>query len=505
MKNYILAIDAGTTSSRAIIFDKTGVIIAVSQKEFRQIYPKPGWVEHDPVEIWNTQLAIIKDVVSKAGVNPRDISAIGIANQRETTVVWNRETGEPVYNAIVWQCRRTASICDQLKKKGLEKKIKKSTGLVLDAYFSSTKIKWILENVRGAQKAAQNGKLIFGTIDTWLLYNLTGGKVHATDVSNASRTMLFNIEKMEWDSNILKELNIPDSMLPEVKASSGLFGKTDSAIFDGVSIPITGIAGDQQASLFGQACFSKGQAKNTYGTGCFMMMNTGEKIVRSKKGLLSTVAWQIGDKVTYALEGSIFIGGAVIQWLRDEMRMLDSAPDSEYFATRISDNGGVYVVPAFVGLGTPYWDMYARGTITGLTRGTGKYHIIRAALESIAYQTKDVFETVHSECGLTLSELKVDGGACSNNFLMQFQSDMLNTPVFRPQVIETTALGAAYLAGLHTRFWKDLEVIEKNWKVDKKFGSKMSEADRSKYYSKWKKAVKRSENGRKKSDGKIQV
>lgn len=494
MKNYILAIDAGTTSSRAIIFDKTGMIVAVSQKEFRQIYPKPGWVEHDPVEIWNTQLAVIKEVVLKAGINPKEISCIGIANQRETTVVWSHETGEPVYNAIVWQCRRTASICDQLKKKGLEKQITKSTGLVLDAYFSGTKIKWILENVPGAQKEAESGKLIFGTIDTWILYNLTDGKVHATDVSNASRTMLFNIEKMTWDDNILKELDIPKSMLPEVKASSGLFGKTEAAIFDGVKIPITGIAGDQQASLFGQACFSKGQAKNTYGTGCFMMMNTGETIVRSKKGLLSTVSWQIGDKVTYALEGSVFIGGAVIQWLRDEMKMLDSAPDSEYFATKVSDNGGVYIVPAFVGLGTPYWDMYARGTITGLTRGTGKHHIIRAALESIAYQTKDVFETVHNECGLTLSELKVDGGACSNSFLMQFQSDILNVPVYRPVTIETTALGAAYLAGLHTGLWKDLKEIEKNWKVEKIFGSQMSETDRKRHYTMWKKAVERSRN-----------
>ena len=344
----------------------------------------------------------------------------------------------------------------------------------------------------GVRKKAEKGDLLFGTIDSWLLYKLTGGKVHATDVSNASRTMLFNIEKMIWDDNILKELNIPRSMLPEVKPSSGLFGETDPSVLDGISVPITGIAGDQQASLFGQACFSKGQAKNTYGTGCFLMMNTGEKIIRSKKGLLSTVAWQIGDKVTYALEGSIFIGGAVIQWLRDEMRMLDKAPDSEYFATRVKDNGGVYIVPAFVGLGTPYWDMYARGTITGLTRGTGKYHIIRAALESIAYQTKDVFETIHHECGLNLSELKVDGGACSNNFLMQFQSDMLNTPVFRPQVIETTALGAAYLAGLHTGLWKDLKSIEKNWKVETKFGSQMSEDDRKRYYNQWKKAVERS-------------
>lgn len=492
MKNYILAIDAGTTSSRAIIFDRSGTVIAVSQQEFKQIYPKPGWVEHDPLEIWNTQLHAIRDVVNKAGIDVAEISAIGITNQRETTVVWDKETGVPIYNAIVWQCRRTAPICDKLRKKGLEKKIKKTTGLVLDAYFSGTKIKWILENVNGAEKKAAKGKLIFGTIDSWLLYKLTGGKVHATDVSNASRTLLFNIEKMDWDSNILKELDIPYSMLPEVKPSSGLFGQTDPSILENTEIPITGIAGDQQASLFGQACFVKGQAKNTYGTGCFMMMNTGSKIIRSKKGLLSTVAWQIGDEVTYALEGSIFIGGAVIQWLRDEMMMLDNASDSEYFSTRVEDNGGVYIVPAFVGLGTPYWDMYARGTITGLTRGTGKNHVIRAALESIAYQTKDVFETVDKESGLSLSELKVDGGACSNNFLMQFQSDMLNTPVFRPEVIETTALGAAYLAGLYTGLWKDLKAIEKNWKVERKFGSQMSEEDRKRYYAQWKKAVERS-------------
>lgn len=492
MKNYILAIDAGTTSSRAIIFDKKSNIIGSAQKEFRQIYPKPGWVEHDPLEIWNTQLAVIREVVKESGIDPSEIGAIGITNQRETTVVWDKETGIPVCNAIVWQCRRTADFCKQLKEKGLERYIRKATGLVVDAYFSGTKIHWILENVTGAKNDAKNGRLIFGTIDSWLLYNLTGGKVHATDVSNASRTLLFNIEKMDWDDKILKELDIPRSMLPVVKPSSGFFGVTDSHIFDGIEIPVTGIAGDQQASLFGQTCFTKGSAKNTYGTGCFMMMNTGSEIVRSNKGLLTTVAWQIGADVTYALEGSVFIGGAVIQWLRDELRMIDKAEDSEYFATSVEDNGGVYIVPAFVGLGTPYWDSYARGTITGLTRGTGKAHIIRAALESIAYQTKDVFEAIHEECNLELNELKVDGGACSNNFLMQFQSDILNVPVLRPMVTETTALGAAYLAGLYTGMWKNIQSISKNWKIDRTFGAKMTHEERILLYKKWRKAVLRS-------------
>ena len=492
MKNYILAIDAGTTSSRAIIFDKKSNIIGSAQKEFRQIYPKPGWVEHDPLEIWNTQLAVIKEVVKESGINPSEIGAIGITNQRETTVVWDKKTGKPVYNAIVWQCRRTADLCKELKEKGLEKYIRKATGLVVDAYFSATKIHWILENVPNAKKDAKNGRLIFGTIDSWLLYNLTGGKVHATDVSNASRTMLFNIEKMDWDDKILNSLDIPRSMLPAVKPSSGLFGITESSIFDGIKIPVTGIAGDQQASLFGQTCFKKGTAKNTYGTGCFMMMNTGSEIVRSNKGLLTTVAWQIGTDVTYALEGSVFIGGAVIQWLRDELRMIDKAKDSEYFATSVENNGGVYIVPAFVGLGTPYWDMYARGAIIGLTRGTGKSHIIRAALESIAYQTKDVFEAIHEECNLNLNELRVDGGACANNFLMQFQSNILNVPVLRPVVTETTALGAAYLAGLHSGMWKDIQSISKNWKIDRIFKPGMEKMERILLYKNWKRAVLRS-------------
>lgn len=494
MKNYILSIDAGTTSSRAVIFDKSSAIIKMAQKEFKQIYPKPGWVEHDPLEIWNTQLAVIRQVVSESGISPKEIAAIGITNQRETTVVWNRHTGKPIYNAIVWQCRRTADICGKLKEKGLEDLIKASTGLVVDAYFSATKLYWILENVPGARIEAEKGNLMFGTIDSWILFNLTKGKVHATDVSNASRTMMYNIEKLDWDDNILKELNIPRSMLPEVRPSSFDFGNIDSTILDGTEIPVCGIAGDQQSSLFGQTCFKKGTAKNTYGTGCFLMMNTGSDIVRSDEGLLTTIAWQIGDKVTYALEGSIFIGGAVIQWLRDEMKLLDNAKESEYFATQVEDNGGVYIVPAFVGLGTPYWDPYARGTITGLTRGTGKNHIIRAALESICYQTKDVFEAISDECGLNLTELKVDGGASSNNFLMQFQSDMLGVPVYRPVVIETTALGVAYFAGLYAGMWKDTDEISKNWKVEKIFGSQMLASEREKLYKYWKKSVERAKN-----------
>ena len=492
MKNYILSIDAGTTSSRAIIFDRSSAIVAMSQKEFSQIYPKPGWVEHDANEIWNTQLAVIKQVVDDSGISPDEIASVGITNQRETTVVWNRHTGKPVYNAIVWQCRRTADMCRKLKENGYEEMIKSSTGLVVDAYFSATKLAWILENVPKARRDAEKGDLIFGTIDSWILFNLTKGKVHATDVSNASRTMMFNIEKLDWDDNILNILNIPRSMLPKVSPSSYDFGATAEGIFDNVQIPICGIAGDQQASLFGQVCFKKGAAKNTYGTGCFLMMNTGHDIVRSDEGLLTTIAWQIGDEVTYALEGSIFIGGAVIQWLRDEMKMLDNAKESEYFATQVKDNGGVYIVPAFVGLGTPYWDPYARGTITGLTRGIGKNHIIRAALESICYQTKDVFEAIHDECGLNLTELKVDGGACSNNFLMQFQSDMLGVPVYRPVVIETTALGVAYLAGLYAGMWKNTAEISKNWKVEKIFGSLMSAEERIILYKYWKKAVERS-------------
>ena len=492
MKKYILSIDAGTTSSRAIIFDSSSNIIGFSQKEFPQIYPKPGWVEHDPLEIWNTQLFVVREVVKRCGIKPEEIDSIGITNQRETTILWNRLTGKPVYNAIVWQCRRTADHCRKIKEKGLQDYIREATGLVVDAYFSATKIAWILDNVSGVREMAENGELCFGTVDSWILYNLTGGKVHATDVSNASRTMLFNINSLNWDEKLLSEFNIPRSILPEVKASSDNYGTITKNILEYDGISVNGIAGDQQASLFGQTCFTKGEAKNTYGTGCFLMMNTGGEVVRSDKGLLSTIGWKIGEKTTYALEGSIFIGGAVIQWLRDELKMLDSALDSEYFATKVSDNGGVYIVPAFVGLGTPYWDSYARGTITGLTRGTGKSHIIRAALESICYQTKEVFEVIYNECNLTLKELKVDGGACSNNFLMQFQSNMLDVPVFRPVIIETTALGAAYFAGLYSGMWKDLDEIRQSWKPEKIFQPQMNETERQNYYKNWKKAVERS-------------
>jgi len=492
MKKYILSIDAGTTSSRAIIFDRQSNIVGVSQKEFPQIYPKPGWVEHDPLEIWNTQLFVVREVVKKCGIKAEEIDSIGITNQRETTILWNKTTGKPVYNAIVWQCRRTADYCRKIKDKGLSDYIRQATGLVVDAYFSATKIAWILDNVSGVREMAENGELCFGTVDSWILYNLTGGKVHATDVSNASRTMLFNINDLKWDEKLLDEFNIPRSILPEVKDSSDNYGTILKNILECDGISVNGIAGDQQASLFGQTCFTKGEAKNTYGTGCFLMMNTGSEVVRSEKGLLSTIGWKIGENTVYALEGSIFIGGAVVQWLRDELKMLDSASDSEYFATKVSDNGGVYIVPAFVGLGTPYWDSYARGTITGLTRGTGKSHIIRAALESICYQTKDVFEVIYNECNLTLKELKVDGGACSNNFLMQFQSDMLSVPVYRPVIIETTALGAAYFAGLHSGMWKNLDEIKQSWKPEKIFQPKMDETEKSNLYKNWKKAVKRS-------------
>ncbi|EIV99628.1 LOW QUALITY PROTEIN: glycerol kinase [Thermoanaerobacter siderophilus SR4] len=490
MAKYIMAFDQGTTSSRAIIFDRSGKIIASLNQEFKQIYPKPGWVEHDPMEIWGSQISVAKGVIEKAGINPEDIAAIGITNQRETTVVWDKNTGKPIYNAIVWQCRRTAPICDELKNKGFDKKIREKTGLVVDAYFSGTKVKWILDNVEGAREKAEKGELLFGNIDTWLIWNLTSGKVHVTDYSNASRTMLFNIHELKWDKEILAELNIPEQMLPEVKPSSYVYGYTDKSIF-GVEIPIAGDAGDQQAALFGQACFKPGMAKNTYGTGCFMLMNTGEKAVPSNTGLLTTIAWGIDGKVEYALEGSIFIAGAAIQWLRDELRIIDNSPQSEEYALKVEDTNGVYVVPAFVGLGAPYWDMYARGTIVGLTRGAKREHIIRATLESIAYQTRDVLEAMQEDSGIKLQALKVDGGASANNFLMQFQSDILGVPVDRPQVIETTALGASYLAGLAVGFWNSKEEIEKNWNVDKHFEPAMDNEKREKLYKGWKKAVER--------------
>ena len=444
MKKYILSFDQGTTSSRAILFDKAGMIIATAQQEFTQIFPKSGWVEHDAMEIWGTQSGVARQVLEETGTRPDEVAAIGITNQRETTVVWDKNTGKPVYNAIVWQCRRTASICDELKAKGWTDTIRKKTGLIIDAYFSGTKIKWILDHVAGARERAERGELLFGNIDTWLIWNLTRGKVHVTDYSNASRTMLFNINTLQWDDEILTELNIPRSMLPEVKPSSCVYGKTDERTFGGADIPIAGAAGDQQAALFGQACFEAGMAKNTYGTGCFMLMNTGTAPIISQNGLLTTIAWGIGDTVTYALEGSIFVAGAAVQWLRDQLRLVYDAAETEYYAERVEDTNGVYIVPAFTGLGAPYWDMYARGAIVGLSRGAKREHIVRATLESIAYGTRDVLSAMEKDSGITLKALKVDGGAAVNNFLMQFQADILNVPVHRPQVLETTALGAAY-------------------------------------------------------------
>lgn len=491
MPKYIMAFDQGTTSSRAIIFDENGLIKGVTNREFTQIYPKPGWVEHDPMEIWGSQIGVAKEVLLKCGLTVNDIAAIGITNQRETTVVWDKNTGKPVYNAIVWQCRRTAPICDDLKARGLTEKIREKTGLVVDAYFSGTKVKWILDNVEGAREKAEKGELLFGNIDTWLIWNLTGGKVHVTDYSNASRTMLFNIHKLDWDDELLKELNIPRAMLPKAMPSSHIYGYTTTEVFGG-EIPIAGVAGDQQAALFGQACYTPGMAKNTYGTGCFMLMNTGEKAVESKSGLLTTIAWGADGKVEYALEGSIFIAGAVIQWLRDELRVLDNAAQSEELATKVEDNNGVYLVPAFVGLGAPYWDMYARGAILGLTRGAKREHIVRAALESICYQTRDVLEAMQKDSGITLKSLKVDGGAVANNFLMQFQSDILGVPVDRPKVIETTALGAAYLAGLAVGYWKDKNDISAKWQIDRTFKPQMDIDTRERLYKGWKKAVKRS-------------
>lgn len=493
-KKYILSLDQGTTSSRAILFNKDGNIVKVAQKEFTQIYPKAGWVEHDAMEIWGTQSGVAREVLETAGVSPSEVAAIGITNQRETTVVWDKNTGKPIYNAIVWQCRRTAGICDELKASGMENYIRENTGLVVDAYFSGTKVKWILDNVEGAKEKAEKGDLLFGNIDTWLVWNLTRGKVHVTDYSNASRTMLYNIKDLKWDEKILEKLDIPMSMLPEVKQSSEVYGHTDENTYGGAKIPISGIAGDQQAALFGQACYDEGSAKNTYGTGCFMLMNTGEKMVPSKNGLLTTIAWGVDGKVEYALEGSIFIAGASIQWLRDELRLINDAADSEYFATKVDDTNGVYVVPAFAGLGAPYWDMYARGTIVGLTRGANKNHIIRATLESIAYQTRDVLDAMQEDSGIELCSLKVDGGATANNFLMQFQADILGSQVERPVVTETTALGAAYLAGLAVGFWDSRDEIKKNWSVDRMFKNQIETDKRSKLYAGWKKAIERSKN-----------
>lgn len=488
---YIVALDQGTTSSRAIIFDHDQNIISTSQKEFTQIYPKEGWVEHDPMEIWATQYGVLQEAMAKKSISPDDIAAIGITNQRETTIIWDKNTGKPVHNAIVWQCRRTASICDSLKETdGFEDYVRQNTGLVIDAYFSATKIKWILDNVEGAREKAEQGDLLFGTVDTWLLWNLTNREVFVTDYTNASRTMLFNIKTLRWDEKILEMLDIPASMLPQVKNSSQVYGYAGLGQ-QGRKVPVAGIAGDQQAALFGQACFEQGQAKNTYGTGCFILMNTGEKFVKSSNGLLTTIAIGIDDRVTYALEGSVFIAGAVVQWLRDELRLIDSASETEQLAQSVPDTGGVYLVPAFTGLGAPHWDMYARGTITGITRGTGRSHIVRAALESIAYQTRDVLDAMMQDTGINLKSLKVDGGASQNNFLMQFQSDILGKEVDRPVVTETTALGAAYLAGLATGFWKSRDEIAQKWSMDRKFMPVMNIDEREARYSKWKKAVTR--------------
>ncbi len=494
-KKYIIALDQGTTSSRAIIFDRKERIVGVAQKEFNQIYPRAGWVEHDPMEIWASQSAVLTEVLAKTGIKTEEIAAMGITNQRETTVVWDKNTGKPVYNAIVWQCRRTADICDELKaREGLEEYVRRNTGLVVDAYFSGTKVRWILDNVEGARERAERGELLFGTIDTWLIWKLTNGKVHVTDPTNASRTMLYNIRELKWDERMMRELGVPASMLPEVKNSSEIYGEANLGGVGGKGgqrVPIAGIAGDQQAALFGQACFSPGEAKNTYGTGCFMLMNTGEKLVESKNGLLTTIAVGLDGRVEYALEGSIFVAGAAVQWLRDELKLISDAADTEYFANKVENSNGVYVVPAFVGLGSPYWDMYARGAIVGLTRGANRNHIIRATLESIAYQTKDVLGAMEEDSKIKLRALKVDGGAVRNNFLMQFQSDILGADVLRPEITETTALGAAYLAGLAVGFWKDKEEISSSWRLDTQYEASMAEDERERLHKGWRKAVER--------------
>lgn len=484
-----MALDAGTTSNRCILFNEKGEICSMAQKEFTQYFPKPGWVEHDPGEIWSTQLAVARQAMNEIHASASDIAAIGITNQRETAIVWDKNTGKPVYNAIVWQCRRTSEYCDSLKEKGLTEMFQKKTGLVIDAYFSGTKVKWILDHVEGARERANRGELLFGTVETWLIWKLTKGAVHVTDYSNASRTMLFNINTLKWDDEILKELDIPKSMLPQAKPSSEIYGETDPSFFGG-RIPIAGAAGDQQASLFGQTCFEKGEAKNTYGTGCFLLMNTGETPVFSKNGLVTTIAWGIDGTVHYALEGSVFVAGAAIQWLRDELRLIDSASDTEYLAQKVEDSNGCYVVPAFTGLGAPYWDQYARGTIVGLTRGVNKDHIIRATLESLAYQVNDVLEAMKADSGILLSALKVDGGASANNFLMQAQADVSQAPVHRPNCVETTAMGAAYLAGLAVGYWKDKEDVKKNWTIDRIFQPQIAKETRQKMLSGWKKAVR---------------
>ena len=489
MAKYVMALDAGTTSNRCILFNEKGQMCSVAQREFKQIFPKPGWVEHDANEIWASQLGVAVEAMNMIDASAADIAAIGITNQRETTILWDKNTGEPVYNAIVWQCRRTSEYCDSLKEQGLTEKFRRKTGLVIDAYFSATKIKWILDNVPGARERAEKGELLFGTVETWLIWKLTKGKAHVTDYSNAARTMLFNINTLECDDEILQILDIPKAILPEAMPSSCVYGMADPAFLGG-EIPISGAAGDQQAALFGQTCFQAGDAKSTYGTGCFLLMNTGEKLVFSENGLITTIAWGLDGKVTYALEGSVFVAGAAIQWLRDEMRIIDSAEDSEYMAKKVKDTNGCYVVPAFTGLGAPYWDQYARGTIVGITRGVNKCHIIRATLESLAYQVNDVLVAMKADSGIALSSLKVDGGASANNFLMQTQADIINVPVNRPQCVETTAMGAAYLAGLAVGYWKDLEDIKNNWMVDRTFVPVLEEKTRTERIQGWKKAVK---------------
>ena len=489
MASYIMALDAGTTSNRCILFNRQGDICAMAQKEFTQYFPQPGWVEHNAQEIWSTMLGTAVEAMSQVDAKAENIAAIGITNQRETTVVWDRKTGEPVGRAIVWQCRRTADYCDALKDRGLTEMIREKTGLVVDAYFSATKLHWILENVPGARERAEAGELLFGTVETWLIWKLTGGKVHVTDYSNASRTMLFNIHTLTWDEDILRELQIPASMLPQVMPSSGIYGETDPSLFGG-AIPIAGAAGDQQAALFGQTCFSAGEAKNTYGTGCFLLMNTGDTPVISKNGLVTTIAWGLDGQVTYALEGSVFSAGSAVQWLRDEMRLIDSAADSAYMAAKVIDTNGCYIVPAFTGLGAPYWDPYARGTIVGLTRGVNKYHIVRATLESIAYQTADILRAMNADSGITLSALNADGGASANDLLMQMQADTIGAPVQRPRCVESTAMGAAYLAGLAVGYWTGLADVLRNRAIDRVFYPSIGQAERDKRLKGWEKAVK---------------
>lgn len=488
-KNYVMAFDAGTTSSRAILFDHEGQIVAVAQQEFPQIYPRPGWVEHDPMDIWATQSGVARQVIEKAGARPAEVAAIGITNQRETTLIWEKATGKPIMNAIVWQDRRTAGICDAMKDRGLEEYVKENTGLVIDAYFSGTKAKWMLDNVPGARERAEQGELLLGTVDTWLIWKLTGGEVHVTDYSNAARTMLLNIKTLQWDERMLQELEVPAVMLPEVRPSSEIYGHTDAATFGGARIPVAAAIGDQQGALFGQACFDSGMAKNTYGTGSFVLMNTGTERIQSDTGLLTTIAWGIGETVEYALEGAIFVTGAAVQWLRDELWAIHDAADTNYFASKVKDTNGVYMVPAFVGLGAPYWDQYARGAIVGLTRGANRDHIVRATLESIAYQTRDVIECMEKDSGIETRELKVDGGASMNDFLMQFQADILGVPVLRPRIVETTARGSAFLAGLASGFWKSKAELATAFELERRFEPVIEVEEKDRLYAGWKKAV----------------